>query len=168
MSGTALVSSARLLHTAPASNLRSVWQSRKGVSGVGLVSVHRGWKAGSSALRLSTCKPGFSLRAKSSSNTDPQPSSSGRDGDIRTEDTTSSISTNVWDYKPWWCKPWSIVTTGSLIVFLVNQITGHSWFWTGTSSLPVLVWWYIFLYVYPMQFERYVAAENTTRQDLRQ
>ncbi|MFM8259495.1 MAG: DUF6737 family protein [Vulcanococcus sp.] len=53
-----------------------------------------------------------------------------------------------WSHKPWWCQPWTIVTTGVLLV-------GGSWWWLRLwwISLPlalgVLVWWWLFLVLVP-------------------
>lgn len=55
---------------------------------------------------------------------------------------------NVWDYKPWWCQPWSILLTGVAII-------GGSWLllhliWvTVLVAIPVLTWMGFFLLVYP-------------------
>lgn len=60
---------------------------------------------------------------------------------------------NVWNYKPWWCQPWSIVLTSAILI-------GGSWWvgqriWlTGLVAIPVLTWMAFFLGVYP----RLVAA----------
>ncbi|MEM9452292.1 MAG: DUF6737 family protein [Cyanobacteria bacterium P01_E01_bin.6] len=55
---------------------------------------------------------------------------------------------SVWDYKPWWCQPWSILLTGVSII-------GGSWYalkiwWvTGIIALPITVWMGFFLLIYP-------------------
>ncbi|MBW4522887.1 MAG: hypothetical protein KME16_24885 [Scytolyngbya sp. HA4215-MV1] len=55
---------------------------------------------------------------------------------------------NVWDYKPWWCQPWSILFTGV-------SLTGGSWFlfnnWLLTLIVgtPLTFWMGFFLLVYP-------------------
>ncbi|MBW4417897.1 MAG: hypothetical protein KME13_01560 [Myxacorys californica WJT36-NPBG1] len=55
---------------------------------------------------------------------------------------------NVWDYKPWWCQPWSILLTGVALI-------GGSWLllhliWvTVLVAIPVLAWMGFFLLVYP-------------------
>ncbi len=57
-------------------------------------------------------------------------------------------SESVWQYKPWWCQPWTILLTGSSII-------GGSWFlfhryWlTGLVSLPILAWMGFFILVFP-------------------
>lgn len=55
---------------------------------------------------------------------------------------------SVWNYKPWWCQPWSILLTGLAII-------GGSWLllhrvWvTGLVAVPILAWMGFFLLLYP-------------------
>lgn len=57
-------------------------------------------------------------------------------------------STSVWDFKPWWCQPWSILLTGTTLI-------GGSWLlfekiWlTSLVALPIGTWMGFFLLVYP-------------------
>ena len=57
-------------------------------------------------------------------------------------------SISAWDYKPWWCQPWSILLTG------ITLISG-SWFlfktvWiTVIVSIPLLIWMGFFLLIWP-------------------
>ncbi|HEY9624197.1 MAG TPA: DUF6737 family protein [Crinalium sp.] len=57
-------------------------------------------------------------------------------------------SETVWNYKPWWCQPWSILLTGF-------SITGGSWLllhrlWVTTLvAVPIFAWMGFFLLVYP-------------------
>jgi hypothetical protein len=59
-----------------------------------------------------------------------------------------SSQPSVWNTKPWWCQPWSILLTGCTII-------GGSWwgfhrYWlTGIVSLPIVIWMGFFLLVYP-------------------
>ncbi|NER78879.1 MAG: hypothetical protein F6K42_04735 [Leptolyngbya sp. SIO1D8] len=55
---------------------------------------------------------------------------------------------SVWNYKPWWCQPWSILLTG------ISLITGswllfHRYWLTGIVALPVLTWMSFFLLIWP-------------------
>jgi hypothetical protein len=53
-----------------------------------------------------------------------------------------------WNYKPWWCQPWSILLTGiSLIAgsWLVFKII---WV-TVIVAIPLLAWMGFFLLVWP-------------------
>ncbi|NES79281.1 MULTISPECIES: DUF6737 family protein [unclassified Okeania] len=55
---------------------------------------------------------------------------------------------NPWNYKPWWCQPWSILMTGITIIsssWLVFKIV---WL-TVIISIPILTWMGFFLVVLP-------------------
>ncbi|NEO97779.1 MAG: hypothetical protein F6K58_03535 [Symploca sp. SIO2E9] len=66
---------------------------------------------------------------------------------------------NPWNYKPWWCQPWSILLTGTAL------ITG-SWlmfktFWvTLIISIPILVWWGYFLLLWPWLLKSSASLSN--------
>lgn len=53
-----------------------------------------------------------------------------------------------WNYKPWWCQPWSILLTGVTIIcgswFLLKTI----WI-TVLVSIPILTWMVFFLLIWP-------------------
>ena len=70
------------------------------------------------------------------------------------------LDTNVWAHKPAWCQPWSILGTGAGFIGLVNTVSGHSALWTGLASVPILVWWYVFLVAYPAEFKNYVLSQR--------
>ena len=61
---------------------------------------------------------------------------------------TASNKINIWNYKPWWCQPWSILLTGMTII-------GGSWLLWQTVwlsivvALPIIIWWVYFLLLYP-------------------
>lgn len=70
----------------------------------------------------------------------------------------------VWNYKPWWCQPWSILLTGLTLI-------GGSWLalhrvWvTGLVAAPISVWIGYFLLVYPRLMQDLLPAEpNANRQ----
>ena len=63
----------------------------------------------------------------------------------------SEPSTQIWDYKPWWCQPWSILLTG-ISVSTGSWWLGHRWWLTVPISWLILLWWWYFLGVYPRQF----------------
>lgn len=75
--------------------------------------------------------------------------------------TGSDKSTSVWDYKPGWCQPWSILLTG------VTAITGswlvlHNVWLTSAVSLVMIAWWVYFLILYPKAFAEYISSQQTT------
>ncbi|HBL12177.1 MAG TPA: hypothetical protein DD379_12350, partial [Cyanobacteria bacterium UBA11162] len=55
---------------------------------------------------------------------------------------------NPWNYKPWWCQPWSIVLTGGAIITASWTVTKTIWITVGIS-IPILVWWIYFLWLWP-------------------
>ncbi|MBN8559502.1 hypothetical protein Q2T42_23175 [Leptolyngbya boryana CZ1] len=70
-------------------------------------------------------------------------------------------STNIWQYKPWWCQPWSILLTGICII-------AGSWFvftklWLTTLvAVPILAWMIFFLIIYPQQMQAYLRKINSS------
>lgn len=54
----------------------------------------------------------------------------------------------VWDHKPWWCRPWSIVLTGLGAIGL-SWLGFHRYWLTTIVALPVLAWMGFFLVLYP-------------------
>lgn len=57
-------------------------------------------------------------------------------------------SINPWNYKPWWCQPWSIVLTGIILISGSWFIWRSVWL-TVVISLPILAWMGFFLLVWP-------------------
>lgn len=72
----------------------------------------------------------------------------------------SNNSTSVWDYKPGWCQPWSIILTGITIV-AGSWLLLHKIWLTAAVSLPIVAWWIYFLILYPKAFAEYIAAQQT-------
>eukprot|EP00246_Nothoceros_aenigmaticus_P012631 TRINITY_DN4015_c0_g1_i1.p1 TRINITY_DN4015_c0_g1~~TRINITY_DN4015_c0_g1_i1.p1 ORF type:complete len:190 (-),score=16.99 TRINITY_DN4015_c0_g1_i1:238-807(-) len=66
---------------------------------------------------------------------------------------------SVWDTKPAWCQPWSILLTGSLAII-------GSWallktpLVTGALSLVIAAWWWIFLYSYPLAYSEMIEERR--------
>ena len=61
-----------------------------------------------------------------------------------------------WSLKPWWCQPWSIISTGLAMV-------GGSWallhrLWISLPmAIGILAWWLLFLVLVPAAYR--AAAE---------
>ena len=70
-------------------------------------------------------------------------------------DNKMESSTSIWQTKPWWCQPWTIVLTG------VSAVTG-SWLllqrlWmTVPLAVAVLLWWTLFLWWVPQAYRRQI------------
>jgi hypothetical protein len=70
---------------------------------------------------------------------------------VKLEQNKPSI--NVWNYKPWWCQPWSILLTGILIISSTWLLTKTLWITLGLS-VPIFLWWSYFLIFYPQLFKK--------------
>jgi len=57
-------------------------------------------------------------------------------------------SFDIWNYKPWWCQPWSILLTGAVIIGSSWLIGKNIWI-SLLVSLPIVAWWVYFLILYP-------------------
>jgi hypothetical protein len=53
-----------------------------------------------------------------------------------------------WNYKPWWCQPWSIVLTGISLI-AGSWLLFHRYWLTGIVAVPVLGWMILFLVIWP-------------------
>jgi hypothetical protein len=75
-----------------------------------------------------------------------------------TSDRSQNINKplNIWHYKPWWCQPWSILLTGSAIVWGSWWLAKTPWF-TVVVAVPVLAWMGFFLLVYPRLMADYYS-----------
>lgn len=68
---------------------------------------------------------------------------------------------SIWNYKPWWCQPWSISLTG--VGLIGGSWLGFHRLWlTGLVTVPVLVWMGYFLLIYPKLFRQMVESESPT------
>ncbi|MEG3436041.1 DUF6737 family protein [Pannus brasiliensis CCIBt3594] len=72
---------------------------------------------------------------------------------------TNSKSYNVWDEKPRWCQPWTILLTGIALIGGTWFITRILWL-TILVSLPILVWWFVFLILYPRAMSQLHEEES--------
>ena len=67
-------------------------------------------------------------------------------------------SDNIWDYKPPWCQPWSVLGTGTGSILLANQT--RSTVFTCIVAGGICLWWLLFLVVVPQQFKEYVQGQD--------
>ncbi|MDR9402437.1 MAG: DUF6737 family protein [Halothece sp. Uz-M2-17] len=73
-----------------------------------------------------------------------------------TEQTTKP---SIWQQKPWWCQPWSIILTGIALPTIVWLIT-HWWWLTLPMTIAILLWWYVFLYLVPKSYAEQVVTSD--------
>lgn len=62
-------------------------------------------------------------------------------------------SESPWTYKPWWCQPWSILLTGTLLIAVSWALLKTIWF-TVVVAVPVLAWMGFFLLLWPQLISR--------------
>ena len=67
---------------------------------------------------------------------------------------------NIWNYKPWWCKPWSILLTGIVIISTSWFLLTNIWL-TGVISIFILAWWSYFLILYPQMMQEYLSSKSS-------
>lgn len=71
-------------------------------------------------------------------------------------------SSSLWDMKPWWCQPWSIILTGITIPVAIWFVSHRLWL-----VIPVIVgvlgWWFLFLVLVPKSYAEYGLVEHTNQ-----
>lgn len=73
-------------------------------------------------------------------------------------------SSSVWQDKPWWCKPWSILLTGVGVIFGSWLLFAKVWI-TGLVAIPSLSWMGFFLVFYPQQVQAYLREIESDQSD---
>ncbi|MBF2086643.1 DUF6737 family protein [Thermoleptolyngbya sp. C42_A2020_037] len=68
---------------------------------------------------------------------------------------------SVWQVKPWWCQPWSIVLTGTGLIGGSWLLLHRVWL-TGLVAVPVLAWMGFFVLVYPRLWADAVQGQGET------
>ncbi|MCP9796049.1 DUF6737 family protein [Cyanobium sp. Lug-B] len=64
---------------------------------------------------------------------------------------------SVWDLKPWWCQPWTILLTG-MVVIGASWLVLHLWWITAGVSAVIAAWWLLFLVLMPAAWKRSQAG----------
>lgn len=81
-------------------------------------------------------------------------------------------SLNPWNYKPWWCQPWSIILTGVTLISGSWLLFKTIWV-TIIVAVPLLTWMGFFLLIWPKlmiesgvleSYERSPLQEKSDRQ----
>lgn len=71
---------------------------------------------------------------------------------------------NIWQYKPWWCQPWSILLTGVTIV-VGSWLIFHRLWVTLLVAAPIVAWMGFFLVVYPRMMREALMGESRSDQE---
>lgn len=72
---------------------------------------------------------------------------------------SNSKSLTVWNYKPWWCQPWTILLTGITIISSSWLLFKIIWI-TVSISLVIIFWWVYFLILYPQMMPEYLSKQS--------
>ncbi len=72
-----------------------------------------------------------------------------------------NISPDLWQSKPWWCQPWTIILTGVLIVS-GSWFALHIFWITLPIAVLIAVWWLYFLVLVPRMLGQ-MALDNAAR-----
>lgn len=64
---------------------------------------------------------------------------------------------DMWKSKPVWCQPWTILLTGSAVVYAPTLVFHAKWA-SALVAVPIVAWWYLFLLVVPKQYADYVET----------
>lgn len=76
------------------------------------------------------------------------------------EQPTNQTAINVWDYKPWWCQPWSIVLTGVALIS-GSWLLLHKIWLTAIAAPPVIIWMGYFILLYPKLVQRSITSSQS-------
>ncbi len=67
--------------------------------------------------------------------------------------------TSIWQLKPWWCQPWSILLTG-LTAVVISWVWLKLWWLSGLVAVAVLLWWGLFLVLVPRAWSSAIQTED--------
>jgi hypothetical protein len=76
----------------------------------------------------------------------------------------NGTSSSLWQLKPWWCQPWSILLTG-LTAMVGSWLLLHRWWISVPVSLSIVLWWWVFLVVVPRAFQAELDGEESLTKD---
>jgi 4-hydroxybenzoate polyprenyltransferase len=65
---------------------------------------------------------------------------------------------NLWQSKPWWCQPWTIILTG-IIIIAGSWLLLHSLWFTLPVSVLIVLWWIYFLILVPRYLQQQVELD---------
>jgi membrane protein YdbS with pleckstrin-like domain len=69
------------------------------------------------------------------------------------------LPASLWQLKPWWCQPWSIILTGILVPVIAWSLLHRLWI-VVPLSLVILLWWVVFLYLVPRQYAEVINSQK--------
>lgn len=67
-------------------------------------------------------------------------------------------SINPWNYKPWWCQPWSILLTGMSLISGSWLLFEKVWL-TCLVAVPIGIWMGFFLLIWPQLMKEQLTPQ---------
>ena len=85
---------------------------------------------------------------------------------LASPETKAPLPERVWDLKPWWCQPWSIVATGLALVAGSWWLLQRLWL-SAVVAIAVALWWWLFLVLMPSEWRDMIRhqGEDPERSD---
>jgi hypothetical protein len=71
--------------------------------------------------------------------------------------TEQIVYPNLWQSKPWWCQPWTIILTG-VIIITGSWFVFHTLWLTLPITALIFLWWTYFLIIVPRLLRQMAAA----------
>ncbi len=79
------------------------------------------------------------------------------------ENLGEPMADSIWQMKPWWCQPWSIVLTGVAIPTGSWLLLHRLWITLPVAGVMAL-WWVLFLGLVPAQYAAAVRENAQMRE----
>ena len=76
-----------------------------------------------------------------------------------TTEPSDALQPSLWQSKPWWCQPWSILLTGIAAV-AGSWWLAHSFWLSGLIAGAVGLWWWLFLILVPAAYREEARQTN--------
>ena len=64
-----------------------------------------------------------------------------------------------WSLKPWWCQPWSILSTG-VVISVASWLVLHRLWVTILVTAAVVGWWLLFLVLVPAAYRSELSQQG--------
>ena len=64
-----------------------------------------------------------------------------------------------WSLKPWWCQPWSILSTG-VAISMTSWLLLHRLCISLPLSAVVIGWWWLFLVLVPSAYRNAINTDD--------
>ena len=64
----------------------------------------------------------------------------------------SNSKNKFWVLKPYWCQPWSIISSGILVI-IFSWILFHNVIISSILGFFIIIWWILFLILVPNSYQ---------------